>query len=211
MSCVCVPPLPEATVHVTNRDRLAPRGLRRCICIRRHPWTRAALEWRQQNQRRTYPLYRGSSGDGGLRRKVVQRDIDSGHSPAGLIRRIGATGGDSGELRLRSGRCRRADPNDYQSDHQGSRETEDSAYDAWQASGIMTLNRVGDSSHGDLAIMSSYLHHSAPSRLELCHRDRGRSRACGRRDLADDLVGPLAHLIDDARTAGSRIITGARG
>ena len=37
------------------------------------------------------------------------------------------------------------------------------------------------------------------------------SRTGGRRNLADDLVGPLAHPIDGARTRGRRIVTGARG
>jgi hypothetical protein len=41
--------------------------------------------------------------------------------------------------------------------------------------------------------------------------DRWRSRTCARRDLANDLVGPLAHPVDDARTGGSRIVTGSRG
>ena len=41
--------------------------------------------------------------------------------------------------------------------------------------------------------------------------DGGRSRTCGRWDLADNLVGPLAHPIDDACTGGSRIVAGARG
>src|ERR1700677_5220970 len=55
---------------------------------------------------------------------------------------------------------------------------------------------------------------TVPGGCRRCDRatsDRGPSRTCGRRDLTHYLVGTFAYPIDDPRTGGSRIVTGARG